>query len=190
MRPTRAIVALIALLSIGLHASCKRRESAQKVDLPAAVPVRVAAFSCALTVTLAPERSQIHAGDPVYLLFQVAPDCDDELLIGVGGATRNSVGRNDSYSMRAVSASGDVVDSKSAGESFGGATSKQRLLRDHAFEERLLVTQWLDFTRADKYAITVSKAIDLYRKTADGGALEDVTIPVHVVAHVDVGPPE
>lgn len=186
-RPLVALFALIASLSIGLLTACKMRRRAQKVALPAARPVRIEAFRCALTVTLTPERSPIHAGEAASLMFRVAPDCDEELWIGVGGATRNAVGRNDSYAMWAESTSGDVVDPKSAGESFGGAMSKLRIRRGRPFEERLLVPHWLDFPRADTYAITVSKTLDLSREAADGGAAEDVSIPVRVVAHVDVG---
>jgi hypothetical protein len=114
-----------------------------------------------LEVTAIPEKPEIMLGEPTWVLFKVANQSDRDLLVMIGGDTRNRLGRPDTFKVSMVSADGKNVPQPEAGPGFGGAYGPRKLPAKGEFVFALFVPHWATFEQPGRYTMTIRRKLEL-----------------------------
>jgi hypothetical protein len=114
-----------------------------------------------LKVTLVPEKSEIMAGEPVFLAYQVENLSDTNLSLLVGGDYRNRLGRPERFTVTIRSAEGQSLPVPDPGPSFGGLGGAQPLPAHGKFGTALFLSDWGVITSPGVYSISARRTLNL-----------------------------
>jgi hypothetical protein len=184
MQP-RHVVAALVLVACG-----KSQAPPPPLPPPSAIAPQPSyrVLDCDLTITLAPDKPKILAGEPVFVTLTTASACDKDLYVIDGGDYRNRHGRADSFTFSAFDRSGRAEPVKDPGPSFGGLVGPNPIKKDAPWKKRMLLAHWFDFTTAGVYKIAVKKT--LFIGAASTPEEKDKTeLPIVVETSLEVMPP-
>jgi hypothetical protein len=174
---------LVGALAIS-GVSCGKRGPAPDVIPNQPTTASFVAHGCEIRAALTPDKTRFTLEEAVYVTFRVTTDCKEKMTIGqvaIGGA----FGRNDAFSLDAVTSSGDSLSSISTppGE-YGAASSRATFTKDEPYVVRLLISHWVKFPAPGRYELRLNHQLDVGAVVAD--ARNETWHKVKVAAPVEV----
>lgn len=170
---------ILCVSSLALVACSKRRE---EPAAPVVVTIATAqTHGCELRAELVPEKTRIAMGESLHVDFRVTTDCAEPLEVLIVADSGNSIQRPNSFRVSAVDAKGRAVQTIQIENDQGGGEGLRAFGREHPFEQRLSVAQWLTFPAPGRYTLSVKKGLAVGKGRPDLDWVDlEVSTPIEV----------
>lgn len=104
------------------------------------------------------QKSTIMLGEPIYIDFEVKNLSDVDLGVLWGGDYRNEFGRPESFDVKVIDRSGQIVP-KPKLYNFGGLSAFQKSPVGKSFNFRLYLPHWATIEKTGEYKIEIEKSL-------------------------------
>lgn len=131
---------------------------------------------------LAPDKTRVMLGEPVYVSFIVHNQSAQDLQVIVGGNYRNLLRTPGNFTVTVQGENGKAVPQPSAGMSMGGIAGPKKMPAKGKYVFRLFLPHWASFEEVGTYSIVAKRTLKLSKHTPGRWDSREKTIDVQAQA--------